>query len=1006
VADLPHCLWFADERRLRVARRGTPGPLHVFCDDRLLGELPAPRGEVAVFDLPAGGGPFDVVLRDGRRGPEAARVGFGPGPRLAPRLPRPGVLQWSPGGWLRLELEAFDLSVAGGRLGSAAVSAAAGACRLPAAWCERRADLVLTPVHEDGRRGPSEELLQDPRPARLLSGLRLAGMAALADAPHLLARARSWPGPVLHALCRALQLVAASGVRISRAQAAVCEALGGKANLAELLSAYEQRPGLVHLLLAGPDLAELARRHGLPSDAPVTAAGLVAHAFSRGAGDPELLRYLEDLGAPEVRLWADAVLGGKAGPALRRLRVVRRCPATPDEAAELDAALTRLEEQPADGLADELVPAAAGPTADLLRRAESASHTALQVPTSPQAILDAAAALPPARAALAEHLDGLLRRRPNSPPWPDLRDVLERVEGGRPLAEAAGLLRRLRQNDPGPDQPPAADPPCLLRADAVWLARRDEEQRRQARGVRRVAAWCRAQLSDPRPVALADAPAGDGDGNGDLGAVWKGWLAGWDGVDVRQVFRAVRADPDPAERALRQEMTRAEALLPKGAPAAAPVREVLREMTAERPRLVAWLSQPALRQAARERLADLERGLRGEEARTRGAAALAAALAAVAEPVCRWAGLPALLTELDRLRGWERAAEGAWARLLAKAPDDLRGPLGLAGVDPERDGLDAVAGPVAEHAAEVAAVLDDRAARLRARLERLDALGRVLGLPPAAAPVEAPPPPEAEPAPELGAPAFALLAGLVRRELTRAGLARQADGRLAEIRAAAAAGALRALAPRVGAAVPPPPPGPLAEDARRAADALAALADRGDEAALTDAVARLPRAAALLRERADLLGLSAVPSGAELVRPARSDAWLRDPADAELVRLLRRLAEAPCDAAALLAEPGRLDALDAALAPLRSASQGRPRRWWARVYRDVAEVLRGRLAGLPAVGLGWRPPQVRHRADLVAALDWLRRVEAALGRDDGPPGALRQALRDAELVGPGASGET
>src|SRR5206468_3439400 len=98
----------------------------------------------------------------------------------------------------------------------------------------------------------------------------------------------------------------------------------------------------------------------------------------------------------------------------------------------------------------------------------------------------------------------------------------------------------------------------------------------------------------------------------DLRAVWKGWLAGWDGVDVRQVFRAVRADPEPADRALRQELSRAEALLPEGAGAGA-VREVLREMTGERARLVAWLSQPALRQAARERLADLERGLRGQD---------------------------------------------------------------------------------------------------------------------------------------------------------------------------------------------------------------------------------------------------------------------------------------------------------------------------------------------------------------------------------------------------------
>ena len=56
--------------------------------------------------------------------------------------------------------------------------------------------------------------------------------------------------------------------------------------------------------------------------------------------------------------------------------------------------------------------------------------------------------------------------------------------GGKKAREA----ERKREAERGlPAEAPAAEPPCLLRTDAVWLARRDEEQRRLALRVRRVA---------------------------------------------------------------------------------------------------------------------------------------------------------------------------------------------------------------------------------------------------------------------------------------------------------------------------------------------------------------------------------------------------------------------------------------------------------------------------------------------------------------------------------------
>ena len=106
------------------------------------------------------------------------------------------------------------------------------------------------------------------------------------------------------------------------------------------------------------------------------------------------------------------------------------------------------------------------------------------------------------------------------------------------------------------------------------------------------------------------------------------------------------------------------------------------------------------------------------------------------------------------------------------------------------------------------------------------------------------------------------------------------------------------------------------------------------------------------------------------------------------------------DSYALLTEPEKLEIAETALRRVRVAGQGRPRRWWSKTYRDIAEVLRGRLAELPYAGPVWTAPQVEHVPELVAGLAWLARIEEAVRSGETLPAELKLALAETELLTP------
>jgi hypothetical protein len=186
--------------------------------------------------------------------------------------------------------------------------------------------------------------------------------------------------------------------------------------------------------------------------------------------------------------------------------------------------------------------------------------------------------------------------------------------------------------------------------------------------------------------------------------------------------------------------------------------------------------------------------------------------------------------------------------------------------------------------------------------------------------------------------------------------------------------------------------------------ALAELVEQGDVGQLALALGRLVRAADFVQARADLLGLAQTPRGIDLVRPSSSHRWVRHRGDGPLVERLRTLAWAPCDVLELLSVPGQLEEAEAALAEARRAGSGRPRRWWAALYRDMGEWLRGRIASLPRCGPPWQAPDVETLPELGSALDWLARVEEGLRDGLGLPREMREALVESELVGPGRAG--
>jgi hypothetical protein len=918
VADLPRCLWFPDTRQLRIARSEPDAHIHVSVDPpgRLLGEMMPPRSPLAVFllDVPPGTS-FRIVQNDRRHGPELAATPFAPGPSLNARLPQGGPaadrLVWFPGGWQRVDVRATVWSERGLRnLEQRVIPAADGGLRLPPEWRQAQTELILTPFDADERQGPSEVVSLAVIETMALRNC-LAG-AGLGWAPRVaggVERLRRWPAPVLDALCRSL-IGLPENNRVP-VQDLACRCLGLPVGPGGFIKAYEQAPGVVHLLASNLHLAALALRHGLPPrdrgdgvDLPCTAAALVARAAGGPPGDPELERLLEERGVEEIAFWVRVLYGGPVSPHLRRLRVVRRCSVEPEEAPELSAQLTALESEPLEEISAELLPDDASPLRQAAAVAAAARVGAVSVPTSAEAIRTAVGAVANLRTLLAEHLQALMAERPNWP-WSELREPLRLVsEAGRPLNDAARLLAQLRQGAPEVEQTPAVDPPCLLRVDAVWLAQRQRRQRDARERLGKAMAWCRGVLLDARLVQPGRAGRTENGEAGALPQLWQEWRTAWNGLDAARLFPALRV---PGGRQVRDNLVAQLARIqndlppPEDEPSAAGVREVLAGMSGETTRLTAWLMQEDLRRAAREELDRLDSGLRSREARGGAATLLDEMRGLVAGPVSRWQPLTGRLEELSAVVTRERESEETWARLMACVPADLLDRLGLSGVNPLDRGLDPFVAGVAEVAAVVEADLETETETLRRSLKQLRDAGRPLGLTGTLPDVAEAVTPE-DPAPAFAAEAYRSLLDLLHRRNERETLTLQTR----ELRRRLEEG----LEARLSAVLPVPEADGsalrTAPDWPRLVAVLRTMLEAGDVAGLAGALERLPLVVAALADRVDLLGLERTPTGAELIRPAQSVHWLRHRSDAPLVELLRGLAELPFEPIVLLTEPERL----------------------------------------------------------------------------------------------------
>ncbi len=988
-------LWLAAQQRLVIHLPPSPQHFQLFLteNDQRLGELlPQPHRDrflALAFDSPG-----TVELRRGRSGPAVLSQRFLREPVLQPRVVQQRVT-WQPVAG-QVEVALYDWGRPPGQPTRQPVPGDGG-WPVPASWADGAVSIVLTPIDGTGARGPSVAV-PGPLPQRPSWLAWLEPLTGSPVPPAILDALRTWPAPVLASFLGLLSAAAAQAGRSARAfPACVCEVLGCRArDWAAFLDVYIRRPEAVHLFAASVRLLGLVRNRGLGFGGPVSAGDILARIAGNGAPD-DLLRERIDAGGDDFTFWVRALFENTASPALRWLRLERGCTVEPVEAEEVAGLLRQLDEQPVDGLADELFDGSslrrAVTQAGELRQAALAGATAA-------AIRSAAAAVTQARTAVREHLDALLRLRPPGRWQAELGPLRQRLEAGGSLAELAAGLSSLRQGNEAAATP-GAEPDCLLRLDAWWLHEAERARREQQVAGARVRAWCKTVLEEARlePLALAG-PAEMGPGPDELHQSWLNWQQAWDAGNMRHLVAALEAaDLARSAAGLRGQIEQAAAQLPESDPSTAPTRTLLQELAGEALRLMVWLQRDRLRQQG-EKLCDrLEGQLACAEARAQGAEILGRLRPLLAGPVGRWSGVPELVDQLRLLADQQDHSTAAWAALRDRLSPALLAELGLsARLSPFDDGLDVLIVPVREHLPRARQAADERLARLGTMLEMLTRLAGVLGCP---APTPAEPlVGDSGDEPRLG-----------RAEYRGAVDLAQVHARISILEAVLPEARQRLrdeLRRRVETAVlPPAAPGiclPAPAGGRADADCLyrtlEAHLEAGDDGKLAAGLARLEATARVLSERRDLLGLEQAPAGLRLLSFAQAPAWSRHAGDAELVRELQALAGLSFRPEELLEQPGLLEARAFACRQVLQGRPDRPRRWWSRLYRELAEVVRGKLDALPRTGPPWQPPPVGQLAQLGPALDWLANITSVLGPGTTVPGPLALALGELDLLPP------
>lgn len=997
VAPPPY-LWFPTSRQLVVSRKGSPDHLYVFHVGRqqLLGELlPLPdRHQLMIAALADDDKSFTIQLHRGRSGAVVHRHQFAKGPGLTPRFDRSAVT-WNLSGWQEVEASVIGWN---GKtltyLDRKVVNSGSTTLAVLPEWEKRGVEIVLTPFNAEGHQGPSEAVWTTTLPVAVNTASWLQHFAPAGEEVPILDRLRTWPAPIVSALVSSLEHVRTHTKGGNRFPEAVCKALSRQRDFLSFLDVYEQQSDLVHLFADNVHLLKLVIRDGLPSGAlPTSAAAIVAHAAGKGKVDPRLLQRLEKADGDEIGFWASVVYERRQSQALYWLRVERGCPVEVEEAEEIEPLLRRLDAEPLDDLLAELIPDSSSSLYKTVRQARDERQAALEE-LAPSAIRNAITSLHEARRQLNEHLQNLVQCRLPSP-WSRLQEAARLLGDGRPVAEATALLRTLRRNETVPC--PAVTPPCLLNVDAVWMYRLLEDERRKRESLLRTLGWCGSVL-DGKLVPLTETTLAVEDSSGPLTARWQQWVAARGNLDVISLYKAIGfSGGDGVYRCLLQELGQAEALLAQ-AEGNGPITGILRAMRKEALHLTAWLQQQPLRQAAEERFTQLQSGLRCEEARAQAAGGLAQAWKIIAEPVFNWGQLPALIGDLVLLESQERDSDEAWAELCGRLETELRQQLYLSSwVSPLDHGLDAVVRPLQQHIPTVARSLEDQLGRLKLHLDSLNDRGRLLDPAWPAAEWDRLSAEDKIP-PRFYTQLYAALLELVQQQhektylesLVRQTLAKLKDTLQQQIRAVLepphAPGITVVMSPSAQAEI------------GQVHQALEALFESGDIGESTAYLNRLERVARALAERRDLLGLEQVPTGLRLLTWPEAVPWVRHRTDTSLVAYLQVLASAPCNPAALLRQAGELEALEAALEQVRQAGQGRPRRWWERLYRDMSEVLRGMIASFPHGSAPWQAPEMKTRLDVEMALDWLQRVNDAMARREPIPEALQHVLAEKHLL--------
>jgi hypothetical protein len=1002
VAVLPSFYWFPDRRKILLSRGPSSRHLLVFLTEpeQMVGELlphKLPRQSLVV-PVHRVDQPFTLELRSGRAGAAEYSRRFTPGGPLSSRLQR-GLLLWTLGPWHAVEASAFawrrDELIC---LDRTAVNSDSDSLLVPTSWSLHQARIVLTPLDEQNQQGPTEIVpAADPPDTTTLSTVlqRLLPQPASADE---LERLLYWPVPLLEALLQALTTAFRRASSRSRTffPGAICRGFAEPEDFSNFLTLYEQHPSLVHLLASDLRLLVLAVLHRVPvGSEPISAASLLARAAGQGTIDTRLLNHLESTGHEEIDFWTGLFYKRQQPtPVFYRLRLELHCPVSVEEADEISQLLADLGRSSLDSLLAELVPKVPSPLHQAIQEA-MVLRTAAFDKLLPATIRQATEALHNVRRLLTEHLDSLLRER-SAGRWSDLAPINQRLREGVAFSDIANLLRSLRRNETVTDVP-AADFPCLLLVDALWLRDHQQRENRQRERLRCLLGWCSTLLEEGRLVPLEETTPLAAELADRLPARWQQWLTSWDAVNVERLYRAVGLSGGKVRKRFLQELAQVQALGaalgldPSGV-------SLLQSMRDESVYLTVWLQQGPLRLAVQEQLGRVEASLRSTEARSQGTADLAAGRELLAGPIYTWGALPEILERLAFLSGQERDSEESWARMCSFLSPALCDQLHLSEyASPLDEGLDPITGPIGENIDRANRDLGERIEQQRTHLERLHSFGAILGLP-EVVPAAERPSIEDEPHPRFAVGLYRNVLGLIRQEGSLDSLMRVVELVEREVKRELHQRVERCLAPCRAPGIALAPSEQAVIDAREVEEVLRGFLDSGDLTRFCTCLARVERVAGVLAARRDMLGLEQKPTGVQLIDWPMAAHWVRQRGDASLIGYLQELIQTPCVAVELLTGEADLEGVEACLEHIRQAGQGQPRRWWSRLYRDVAEVLRGKLAGLPRCAPPWQAPEMNHRADLDRGLAWLGQVVGAIEQEEDVPETLLRELMESELV--------